>query len=320
MKRIALGASRQLAGGEPPTQWLLLPRGELHARWANGEEATFVVDDAAIDSIMAAYARKGRDLSLDYNHAQYDHRARSDHDMRSAGSFELEARPDGLWMTNIRWTSDADTYLRGREYRYLSPSFSVDEDGRVVDLHNVALTPNPATLGALPLVASANQPPTRAGEENQLDPTLVGLSADTPPAQVSVRIAALHNFEGAVLERLGVTSREAALSAVEQGAAAVQLTETLTARVDELEAAASEAEREQVLADARRDGRLTPAQCADGGWARSVDLDVLRAFLASAPRVVPLGEVSERSGDQSDATPAEALSDSIRRLARRTRN
>ncbi len=320
MTRIALGASRQLAGTEPPTEWLLLPLGELHARWVDGDEATFVVDDAALASVMATYARRGRDLSVDYNHAQFDTRPRTDHEMRSAGSFELEQRPDGLWMVDIRWTADAERYLRNREYRYLSPSFSADESGRVLDLHNVALTPNPATLGALPLVASATQPPSGAGEEIQLDPILVGLSADTPPAQVSVRVAALHNFEGAVLAALGVTTREAALSAVEQGAAAVQLTETLTARVDELEAAASEAEREQVLADARRDGRLTPAQCADGGWARTVDLDVLRAFLASAPRVVPLGEVSERSGDQSDATPAEALSDSIRRLARRTRN
>jgi len=320
MTRLILGASQLITGAEPPTEWLLLPRGEVTARWVDGDEATFVVDDAALVSIMATYARRARDLSVDYNHAQYDRRPRSDHDMRSAGSFELEARPDGLWMTNIRWTEDAAGYLRRKEYRYLSPSLSADESGRVLDVHNVALTPNPAMLGALPLVASATQPPSGAGEENQLDPTLVGLSADTPPAQVSVRVAALANFEGAVLEKLGAADREAAMTAIESGVQAVALTEQLTARVDELETAANEAEREQLLTDARRDGRLTPAQCADDGWARTVNLDVLRTFLASAPRVVPVGEVSERSGDQSDATPAEALSDSIRRLARHARN
>lgn len=318
MKNRVLGASVPLIGVEPPSEWLLLPRGELTARWVNGDEATFVVDDAALESILAGYARRGRDLSVDYNHAQFDERPRSDHDMRSAGSFELEARPDGLWMVNIRWTEDAAGYVKRREYRYLSPTFDVDAAGRVMDLHNVALTPNPATLGALPLVASATRPPSVAGEENQLDPTLVGLSADTPPAQVSVRVAALHNFESAVLERLGVATREAAMTAVEQGAAAVQLAERLTARVTELEATAALAEREQVLADARRDGRLTPAQCAEGGWARSVDLDVLRSFLASAPRVVPLGEEREGTGEQEPPeSPKESLNADIRRRARR---
>lgn len=295
MTRKTIRTSTTVLPQEPPSEWLLLPRGELTARWTGGQEATFTVDEAALDSVLTAATRRQRDLSLDYNHAQTDGRPRSDHDMRSAGSFEVELRDDGLWMVGIQWTEDAANYLRRREYRYLSPTFDVDEAGRIVELHNVALTPNPATLGAQPLVASATQPPSRAGEENQLDPirldpTLVGLSADTPPAQVAVRVAALVNFEGAVLERLGVTTREAALAAVEQGAAAVQLTETLTARVDELEVAASEAEREQILADARRDGRLTPAQCAEDGWARTVALDVLRSFLASAPRVVPTGQ------------------------------
>lgn len=287
--RRAIGVSAALTPAEPPTEWLLLPLGELRARWVGGQEATFRVDDAAITAILAGYLTGGHDLSLDYNHAQFDDRPRNDRDMRSAGSFDLERRRDGLWMVNIQWTSDAADYLRRREYRYLSPTFSVDEDGRIVALHNVALTPNPATLGALPLVASS-YPPGGAGEEITLDPallTLVGLAADTPTPQVHVRLATLANFERSVLETLSVTTRDDAMAAIEAGQEATRLTTELTARVDELETAAAAAEREQVLSDARRDGRLSVAQCADGGWARTVNLDVLKAFLASAPRIVP---------------------------------
>ncbi len=318
MTRLVLGASLPLIPNEPPSEWHLLPLGPLRARWAGGAEASFTVDQSALASIMAAYERRGHDLALDYNHAQFDGRPRTDFEMRSAGSFELELRADGLWMVNIRWTADAEGYLRRREYRFLSPTFDVDGEGRIVELHNVALTANPAMLGALPLVASSTQPPARAGEEITLDPTLVGLSADTPPTQVAVRVTALANFEGAVFERLGVTTREDAMAAVEAGRAAIDASEQLTQRVAELETAAAAAEREQVLADARRDGRLTPAQCAAGGWARTVELEVLRSFLASAPRVVPVGEVADGAGSEPDAeTPAEGLNSTIRRLAGR---
>lgn len=302
MIRRAIGASFALAPNDPPTEWLLLPLGELKARWVGGEEATFTIDDAAINAVMAAYLSGGHDLSLDYNHAQFDDRPRSDRDMRSAGSFELDRRPDGVWMSNIRWTADAAAYLKAREYRYLSPTFSADSSGRIVALHNVALTPNPATLGALPLVASS-VPPERAGEENILDPamlTLVGLSVDATGAEVQLRLVALANFERTILERLGVASRDDAMAAIQAGQEATREVEQLTTRVDELESAAAEAEREQILTEARREGRLTPAQCAGGGWARTVGLDILRTFLATAPRVVPVGQLGEETLSASE--------------------
>lgn len=318
-RRTLIAASLPLSN-EPPTEWLLLPLGELHARWAGGAEASFLVDETAAVAVLTAYQRGGHDLNLDYNHAQFDGHVRNDHEMRSAGSFELELRSDGLWMVDIRWTEDAAGYLRRREYRYLSPTFDVDEDGRIVQLHNVALTPNPATLGALPLVASRNQPPTGAGEETQLDPTLIGLAADTPPAQVSAQVLALANFQAAVLERVGATDREAAMAAVESLATKAGETEALTQRVTELEAAANEVQREQLLADAKLDGRLTPAQCAVDGWARTVQLDVLREFLKTASPVVPVGSHSQPAAEveaETEVEPHESFNASVRRMARR---
>lgn len=44
-----------------------------------------------------------------------------------------------------------------------------------------------------------------------------------------------------------------------------------------------------------RDGRLTPAQAGEGGWARSQSASALRSFLETAPKVVPVGSVTEAS-------------------------
>lgn len=302
-------------GQEPPTEWHLLPLGDIKARWRGGGEATFTVDAEAIAAVMDNYRRRGHDLSIDYNHKQV--RGGTDHEMRSAGSFDLEARADGLWMTNIQWTADAEGYVRRREYRYFSPSFDA-LGGRIVELHNVALTASPATLGIRPLVADAT-PPSEAGEETELDPTLIGLSADTPPTQVALRAVALNNFEATVLGLTGTTEREAAVTQIEAALTSAAQAATLAQRVQDLEAASEAAERETLLSNARQAGTLTPAQCAEGGWARDVQLDVLRSFLATAAPVVPVGQFPEASVAEPEpvAAPSAQLNADIRRRAGR---
>lgn len=308
-----IGASRQLQapGNEPPTEFRLWEFGEVRARWAGGREETFVFDHASAESVMRDFRARGHDLSLDYNHAQFDERPRSDRDMRAAGSFELELRSDGLWMVNIQWTEDAANYVRRREYRYLSPTFDVDRKSRrIVALHNVALTPNPATLGALPLVASQGQPPPdEAGrEDTHVDPEVIGLAATASPTEVTVRAAALHNFEQFVLTRLGAADRETATGKLEAVLAKAAQADQLAEQVEQLQTAAEDAERERLIEQALADRKLTPAQAGDNGWARTCPLATLKAYLQDAPTIIP-GEIEDDgSGQQPPAETWETLS------------
>lgn len=301
-ERILYGASLALTLGpnnEPPSEFPVWQLGETRFRWADGEEHAIDLTPELAQRILASWAEGGRQLAIDYNHASL--RSVDDHEARAAGWFDLELRDDGLWAVNVTWTETAANYLRRREYRYTSPVWGEDEAGPR-DLLNVALTINPATLGALPLVASLTQPLTApavetppsagAGEEHTVlrIASALGLPETAPETEVATRAAALRAFEATVLERLGAADREAAVTSLE---ASLDALETANAELDELQRQAEELERDQLITDALREGRLTPAQAADGGWARTTELRTLREFLASAPRVVPTGETRE---------------------------
>jgi phage I-like protein len=156
--RTALLASHRAAldealDGTLPSSYLLFEFGQIATT-----QGTFLFDQESADSVMAAYNENGRQLSFDYNHQLP--RAISgdtrDGDAPAAGWFSLEVRDSGLWLVDIQWTPQAQTRLEAREYRYLSPWLLFDPDnGRILEILNIALTNVPSTQNMLPLVASA---------------------------------------------------------------------------------------------------------------------------------------------------------------------
>src|SRR5690606_21758833 len=74
---------------------------------------------------------------------------------KAAGWFELEVRNGELWAVNVRWTPPAAEALRRKEWRFMSPAFSTDDEGRITSLLNVALTNLPATRRLEPLMAAS---------------------------------------------------------------------------------------------------------------------------------------------------------------------
>lgn len=300
--RLIFGASLALPLGpdnEPPREFLVWPYGATRFRWADGEEHEIELTPERAQRLVAAFERTGRQLAVDYNHASLN--SVDADEARAAGWFDLELRDDGLWAVNVTWTEQAAAYLRAREYRYTSPTWAEDDSGPT-ELLNLALTINPATLGALPLVASLTRhltapavetpPSPGAGEEHTVlrIASALGLPETAGETEVATRAAALRAFEATVLERLGVTDREAAVTALEERDTRLR---EASQRLAELEAAAEADTREQLISAALREGRLTPAQAGEGGWARTTPLATLREFLASAPRVVPTGQVGE---------------------------
>lgn len=118
------------------------------------EKGVFVFDERAAEQVMAAWADRKIDLTIDYEH-------QSMHDPpieapNAATRWVPQVRNGELWATEVKWTDRASGYLMAGEYRYFSPAFEFDPDSRrVTKVINLALTNNPAMRGIRPLVAAS---------------------------------------------------------------------------------------------------------------------------------------------------------------------
>jgi hypothetical protein len=103
--------------------------------------------------IMAAQGN--RDVMIDLEHLSlYKDEANFDPDARGWG--RLQARPDGLWCRNVKWTADGNERITSRKQRGISPvALSRKSDGVFVALHNLALTAMPATHDGVILIAAS---------------------------------------------------------------------------------------------------------------------------------------------------------------------
>ena len=140
-----------LQGDEPPNEFRVFTAGKVET-----SKGTFLFDDVAAKAVMADYAAQGNELMVDYDHASLAGIALDPAQAgKAAGWFHLEVRNGELWATNVRWTEPAANQLRAKEWRYMSPAFSTDEEMRVTGLVNVALTNIPATRRLDPLMAAS---------------------------------------------------------------------------------------------------------------------------------------------------------------------
>jgi phage I-like protein len=140
-------------GGEaPPAEFRIFSSGTIDTI-----KGAFTFDAAAAAKVMAAYAEHGIDLMVDYDHASLSTSASRDpaEAGKAAAWFGLEVRNGELWAVNVRWTPAAEEALRGKEWRFMSPAFLSDREGRITKLLNVALTNLPATRRLDPLIAAS---------------------------------------------------------------------------------------------------------------------------------------------------------------------
>lgn len=131
--------------GEPPSELLLLKFG----RTETTEGPYFLSEEGAI-KVLSTYKKRKLKLYFDYEHKSLD--PQTPDQGKAAGWYTLEIRKDGIWATDIKWTEQAATYLKNREYAYFSPVLKTDNASNVVRLVNVALTNLPATDDLQPLM------------------------------------------------------------------------------------------------------------------------------------------------------------------------
>jgi phage I-like protein len=140
------------AEGQAPEWVFILPAGMP----ATIDGLVYLVDERAVNSILAAFQRRGQDMVIDY-----EHQTKSGDIAPAAGWIkELQSRTDGIW-GRVQWTPRGRAFVVNREYRYLSPVVLVENASqRVMEIQSVALTnlPRIANFPAL-----TNKSPVHAG-------------------------------------------------------------------------------------------------------------------------------------------------------------
>lgn len=252
-------------GDSLPTEFRMFTAGEVDTL-----KGKFLFDDIAARDVMAAYADYGNDLCLDYDHAMADPFS-APRDRIAAGWFGLEVRNGELWAVGVRWTPAATRQLNDREWRYMSPAFTVTgENRRIERVINCALTNIPATKNLTPIAASqtqgdgqvTDQPRREAQEMSRMKILLasLGLAENATEAEA---IAALNKREDVTAKLVALTGKSTVAEAIAlcegwkaNASRAVELEAQLSAERKTREDASANAEIEKAFSDRR----ITPAQ------------------------------------------------------------
>ena len=147
--------ARALDDGAAPERFVIFAPGDNP-----GDDGEAIFDDKAAKAVMAEYRKRGvLRLTIDYNHKSIDREARPE-DQKAAGWFTPKIVRDQygrpwLYAESVKWTEAARKGIEAKEWLYISPVFTKDDNGRVLSIVNLAITNNPATWGARPLVAAS---------------------------------------------------------------------------------------------------------------------------------------------------------------------
>ncbi|MFO0559056.1 MAG: phage protease [Polyangiales bacterium] len=285
----------------PVDQWALPTELKLFADgWNDTIKGRFLLDAVAARSILDAFRAHGVDLPLDFDHGTYAPNTVGIKRDVPGYIRALDYRPgDGLYAVGVRWTDAGVRAIRPGadgalpEYRYFSPAIRFDESSRrITAIEPVALVTWPATRNQPPIVLASVErratqtdcaeplhgegaaPPKETTRMNQPWLTLLGLGPSATEHEVLARTTALAR------ER---DEARAALSAVER-------------ERDEARARLDHSERAALIAQGRRDKKLTPA--LEQLFARE-STEKLRAFLSAAPVIDAL-----KPGPQPPSEPA----------------
>lgn len=324
----AFFAAAATESGEPKREIMLMPIGDITAR--DGRK-WYVRDRAHAEAIVAASQEwnGGTDMPLDYDHQiRFGAVPGVGAQAKASGwAKALVVRDDGIWASPVEWTAAADAMLRAREYRYVSPLFNHDADGRVTRIINASLTNTPA-IRELPAVASA-----LGGDPNPQDPSMkftdqlaqtLGLAATATEADILAAVqsrtaaATASTVLAPVATALGLAATAGVDDVVAAATAAVaekadptkfapmslvtDLQGQLKALTDGQAAAAATAAVDAAIAEFK----VAPAQ---KDWAlgyAAKDLAGFQAYVAAATAIVPSGKTQTprpTTGAEPELTP-----------------
>lgn len=279
MNRLAFAPCSALISADS-NEIQLLPSGKFKSIDGRpSDTGNWVMNADHAKKIMADLA--GKEVLIDYEH-QTLNAAINGQKNPAAGWFSgdnLEWREGvGLFAKNVQWTEAALSHINAKEYRYISPYIGYESDGSVSKIWHVALTNWPAIDGMNPLVAALSAFNHQQGVQMNIK-ELLSLPADATEQDIANAIISLKES----------ATQSAALSA------STQLTiSTLQGQVSALSAKLEQNEKQALIEDGLRAGKLVTATAA---LAAQWPLATLRDFIAAQPGNAALGG-QQQLGDQ----------------------
>ena len=138
------------------------PIGNFNGSDSDGNPVPETIDRESLEA-LAEKLNAGDEVLFDADHQST--RAGEGRNTRAAGWFsKFFVDPVKGLFGKLKLTNWGKELISGREYRYVSPTFGLDENGKPVELYSIAATNTPAFAGAISPIL--NQAPT---EEGNLD-------------------------------------------------------------------------------------------------------------------------------------------------------
>lgn len=173
-------------GTEPPKEIQLLPLGT----WKH-PKGTFTVNEKVIKQFILNFDRNPNDAVIDY-----EHRSLMGVESPAAGWIKklVNKGDNGLWAI-VEWTKKGAEYIKNREYRYLSPAFTLKGKNKVTgdkigaSLLSAAVTNTPYLEGMQPLFLKDNH----TKKETEMDDLLkmLGLKEGATEQEIMSAVKAL---------------------------------------------------------------------------------------------------------------------------------
>lgn len=266
-------------------------------KWGVNEtkKGPVILNETTVRELPLNQAAAGFDvISLDFQHNTVEgseefKRTKEPRDI--AAQLKLDLVPgDGLYVTVLNWTPMGKE--KAINYVDLSPAPAVNEKRELVFVHSVALCRQGATEDLHFLTLSVGETSTK---ESAMDPKelekLVSKIISEALKPLADRLT--------VLETTGTGAKTSIETLAADMTATKQTVATLTA-------ALAQKDREDLILDAKRAGKVIPLSAED---LKTVDLGMLRKIVAQTPVTVPVHPVTllHATDPSSGISPALAM-------------
>jgi phage I-like protein len=252
------GVALNFEGDAAPDWVQLLPRGP-QLRGHDGR--AWRIDNP--DKLVEAFCARGLTLPVDINHATYLKGPKGD-DAPAVGWIDALETRDGALFGRVAWNARGAEAIKGREYRYVSPTFKFDRAGNVVELTGAGLVNTPNFT--MPALNSEDRTPMK-----DLLKTL-GLAETATEADAIAAVEQLRTAGNARVDLAHFVPRADLDQALNRASTAEA---ALAAR----EKAAHDAAVEAAISDAVKGGKIAPAS-KDFYLATCASKDGLEKFVA----------------------------------------
>lgn len=277
--------------------WMLLvPAGETTGR--DGRGPYRAGDAAAMQSIVTATkARQGAvDVMVDYDHQSLFSAVPGVGGRAPAAGWitDYKIETDGIH-GHVQWTETAAQAIRDREYRYISPVFTHDTEGKVLFLVSAGLV-NVPNFDLAAVAASADLNRTTGGTMLKTIAKALGLAETATEAEILTAINAAQTERSNIAKAAGLSGDVAAtaiITAVQSAAAGakpdptkfvpIEQVTAMQAQVNLLVAKDADKDAETAVQSAIQGGKLSPALKDWGLALHKADPAQFTAFVDKAP-------------------------------------